>query len=465
MRQPQGTLIGDGYCKVTVVGARKRADLALPARTPIAEYITSVARLVEQPEPDDALPPAWSLAPAGEGVLSPAASLAAAEVLDGTVLYLRDAAGDESYEPVVLEIDEQVGAALESLGGRAWDRPRRAAAALCVGVLWLSVVAAASALSLPHAQALTAALIGLVAGIAATAVASAARVHGWPLAPALRVCVAACAIPDLAFCASRLGPAHATAGQIAVDTAVGALIGTAAVLAASPGVLTTVLPGIGLIALITTLILGMLHATSVDAAAAVTVLCIVLGALAPWSVGRFAMFSAQGGRGAEGLPAEAVAALVGRAHRLLVFVNIQLSAAAGVAMVVLAHSPDRYAAALSGCAAVALLARSGRFRLTTEALPGVLAAAAGIAACLWWAPAHLNAGFWAGPGAGPSAAAAAGALAVLVGVGLVLRRSRRQGERKAWQSVVAGLCSIACVPLAVGVFGVYHHLVTVGHHI
>ena len=458
MTELQGALISDGHCKVTVVGERRRVDLALPARAPIAEYVGSVARLVGQPEEDDAFPPAWSFALAGARPLAPAGSLVAAGVVDGAVLYLCDVLEGEADEPLVLEIDEQVDEAVERLGTRPWDRPARAAAAYSAGALWLAAVTIGAAVTVPRAQAALPSLLGLFAGVFATAVAWGARKRSWALPGWIRLATVLCAIPDFAFAAARLGPLHASAAEVAVNAAMGALIGTVAVLSVAPGTVTMALPVAGALAVCTTAVLGALKANVTESAAAVTVLCVALGALAPWSVARLAMFSPQG-RLLEEVGPEAVSRLVERAHTLLLAWNILLATAAAAAMVVLAQSSNPYALSMAGCAAVALWTRSSGFKLMTEALPGALAAAAGLAALAFCAPGHLHGAWWVGP----VTAGAAGLLLVLLGLAAAFRVPAGQSERPGWHAFASGLCSIACVPLAVGVFGVYAHFVSVGH--
>ena len=76
-----GAILIDARCRVTVVGARNRVDLAIPAEAPIAEYNDTLARLLGQPE-DDALPPVWSLAPIA-GTAFPLTSSLAREGVEG----------------------------------------------------------------------------------------------------------------------------------------------------------------------------------------------------------------------------------------------------------------------------------------------------------------------------------------------------------------------------------------------
>ena len=56
-----GTAMAETLCRVTVVGERRRVDLALPASDPIAEFVPQLVRMCGQPL-EDTLPAAWSLA-------------------------------------------------------------------------------------------------------------------------------------------------------------------------------------------------------------------------------------------------------------------------------------------------------------------------------------------------------------------------------------------------------------------
>jgi len=93
----------DARSRVTVVGTRKRVDVALPTAAPIGEYVAGLAELCGQ-ERRNPLPPAWSLALAGEAALPLDSSLGASGVTDGQILYLRDVARDPDTEPVVEDV-------------------------------------------------------------------------------------------------------------------------------------------------------------------------------------------------------------------------------------------------------------------------------------------------------------------------------------------------------------------------
>src|SRR5689334_1952200 len=106
--------------RVTVVGARKKVDLAIPSDAPIVEYSDRLARLCEQEESDE-LPPVWSLARVGAGPMPVTSSLADEGVTDGTVLYLRDVVAGEEDEPVVHSVWELVTGDGPDERGSRWD--------------------------------------------------------------------------------------------------------------------------------------------------------------------------------------------------------------------------------------------------------------------------------------------------------------------------------------------------------
>ncbi|WP_405426175.1 EsaB/YukD family protein [Streptomyces erythrochromogenes] len=122
----------DERCRVTVVGERRRVDLALPAQAPIAEYAPRLAALCGQPE-SEAMPPVWSLAESGGLPMAPGDSLAGAGITDGATLYLRDHRDGEWGELTVTDLDEQVTAARADSG--LWSARRRAQAVLGAGLL------------------------------------------------------------------------------------------------------------------------------------------------------------------------------------------------------------------------------------------------------------------------------------------------------------------------------------------
>ena len=95
---------------VTIVGPRRRADVVLPASSPIAELVGPCAEMVAAGAGEPGT--AWGLAPLGRQALAPDATLEAAGIGDGAVLYLRPVA-PERPEPFVAVsssfLDEDAG--------------------------------------------------------------------------------------------------------------------------------------------------------------------------------------------------------------------------------------------------------------------------------------------------------------------------------------------------------------------
>src|SRR4051812_49486988 len=124
--------VDDERCRITVVGTRRRVDLAVPARAAIAEYTPALLRLTGQEEEDETFPAVWSLALPGAKPFSPGASLTESGVADGATLYLRDMAAGEFDEPLITDLDELVGEANEE--GLSWDTRHRALTLLFLGL-------------------------------------------------------------------------------------------------------------------------------------------------------------------------------------------------------------------------------------------------------------------------------------------------------------------------------------------
>jgi hypothetical protein len=132
----------DRRSRVTVVGASKRVDVAVPSDAPVGEYAAALARMCGQAR-GGVMPPAWTLAPAGAAPISVDTSLVDAGVTDGQVLYLHDVARDPGAAPVVEDIGELV--ADESERNRDRSNPRGPTIA-SLGLLWLLLSAAVGAL-------------------------------------------------------------------------------------------------------------------------------------------------------------------------------------------------------------------------------------------------------------------------------------------------------------------------------
>src|ERR1700735_90239 len=129
----------DGRSRVTCIGTRKRADVALPAAAPIGEYSAGLAILCGQGQASHgALPPAWSLAVAGGAPLPLSASLEESGVLDGQVLYLRDLARDPGVHWTAEDIPELIATQAEPQRRGAWPP---ALVVMTFGLAWLAATA------------------------------------------------------------------------------------------------------------------------------------------------------------------------------------------------------------------------------------------------------------------------------------------------------------------------------------
>jgi hypothetical protein len=243
-----------------------------------------------------------------------------------------------------------------------------------------------------------------------------------------------------------------------MNAALGAVIGSFAPVLARPGPASAVLPPVAVLGLLTTAALGAVHGSGpVRCAAAVSVLCLALCALAPRAAGFLTARSARGAGLAEA-DTEAVESLVLQTRGLLVTWNAVLCCVLAAASVLLALSGNVYALGLCACAALALLARSAGALLLVEAVPQLIAASVGLVCLAFGAHTGWHAAWWVGP----SAATALGAL-VLAYAAAMLPRGDGPVRRSAASSYLAVVCAVATVPLAAGVFGAYPHLAAMGH--
>ncbi|MFG1941927.1 type VII secretion integral membrane protein EccD [Nonomuraea sp. NPDC048826] len=76
-------------CHVTIVGPRRKADLALPADIPLPAVLPSLLRALGEVNGDSAAAPGWTLQRLGGAPLDLGQSLGTLGVLDGEILYLR----------------------------------------------------------------------------------------------------------------------------------------------------------------------------------------------------------------------------------------------------------------------------------------------------------------------------------------------------------------------------------------
>jgi hypothetical protein len=446
--------MADRHCRVTVVGADRRVDVAVPARAAIGEYVGSLALLCGEPD-NDTMPAAWSLATPHRGTLSPTASLTESGITDGQMLYLRDLTTGEYDEPGVFEVHELAADAAERAGGPLWNTRARTAAILIAGAAWLVAVGfaalfAGSADGVPVGP-LTAA-VGLMLAMAGWT----ARSNRLAVPAPVRTALVLGAVPCLGITGWCIGMSRSggEVGLAMAGLAVGVVAGTLVALLAEPGIVTLALVIAAGVAAVVTTTLVALHADLAGSAAVAALTGYAAVLFAPRAAGRLAA---------------SWAALVGendteltvvRARRLLAGHNILACLTLAIATVLLGAAPSDYAIALAVCLSVAVLLHTMACPFTAEALPAAVAGLAGLLSVLLFAPGYLGGPAWTTPAAG-------GGLGVLVlagGLALSFRKADRTAGQPAWSRIAAAMCSIAAVPLAIGVFGVFGQLLHLGQH-
>jgi len=447
--------MADQQCRVTVIGAARRADVALPAWTPIGEYISSLTEMCGQAD-DATFPAAWSLSTAGQAALPPVACLAEAGVTDGQVLYLCDATAGEYDEPVIFEVEELVDDVAGRAAGPPWAGRIRSVTALFAGAGWL-IAAVAVMASKPGAGLLGPAV---AAALVPALVAWLARRDALGIGRPARVVLALSAIPGLAgagWLAVRV--AHGDLALAVAGLAAGGMAGALAAIIAVPGVLVIAAALLTFASAVTATALAMTRASTAESAATAAVLGYVLLLQAPGLAARLAAL-----RSWLPEPPDATRTVV-QAHRLMIGTSVIAGLGAGVALVLAGRSGNIFAFALAGCLSAALVLRAGAFRFAAQAVPSLVAGLAGLFAIAVTGIGELRVSPWLLP----AVLAAAGAAGLLTGVVSSVRclagRGRPAGTPSRWAQAIVVVCSIAALPLLVGVFGAFGHLVSMGRHL
>jgi hypothetical protein len=465
----------DEQCRITVVGERSRADLVVPAVAPIASYVTALARICGQGG-DPALLSAWSLGPAVGAPYAPERSLGELGVLDGAVLYFRDAIAGEYTDPVVYDVAERVAEVAERRLHRRWDARTRIATVLAFGLGWL--VAALIVLAVRH-QAGPAAVAELTVafGVILPAIGWTSAERAWPVPHRLREVSALSAVPLLAVAAwaissarwfSRLDGAHGhltSDGLAAAALAVGALIGAILAYASAPGPTTcavlltaaiAVVPGIGLAAA---------KADGITSATVAAVIAFALLTIAPKVSASIIAFSdkqarARGETG--GGDIDPVTTAVGAAATVLVVWSGCLAAVLLATLVPMAAARSAFPAAAAGCLGLGLLLRAGAARLTAEVLPLLVAGVAGLLTLLLFGPGHLGWPSWVSP-----------TVAIVIAIILIVYGFRRlmrspdlpPAARPRWLGGFGSMMGGTGAALAIAALGTFGRLVALGHHL
>jgi type VII secretion integral membrane protein EccD len=441
-------------CHVTVVGTRRRVDLAVPAHAPIAEYTPVLLKLCGQEASDDTFPPAWSLALAGARPFAPEASLTSSGVADGAVLYLRDCAAGEFDAPVVTDLDEIIAGVGET--GVPWDARHRAGSALVLGLL--SLIGSLTAMIVLLSPDPSAGGAAVVLGAVGALLAWQAGRRGWRLLLGPRLALAVSAVPLFAvaadsFLTGRTGPETALAAASA-----GALVGALLARAAIPHVTTLLAVWLTALALPVTVVLDVLHATLTESAGVVAVVTLAVLRLAPAASGHLSAMAVPStpGGGIEDGP-DGIPWLVGRGKRVLIGINVLCAVVLAACSVVLGLTGDGFAVGLSACLGLALILRTGDLKLLAAMLPPIAAGVVALGMALIHAPAVTGLPTVAGP--------AVFALLGLIAVGLGVAGSVRPGPESGdatWPGQLAWLFTLLSVLLAVGVFGVFTQLLQYG---
>jgi type VII secretion integral membrane protein EccD len=447
--------VDDERCRITVVGKRRRVDLAVPARAPIAEYIPALTRMCGQ-ESDETLPAAWSLAPAGDRPFPPGISLLEAQVVDGATLYLRDLVEGETDGPLVTDLEDMIGEVGDQW--ERWNSWHRALTVIGVGTGGLVAAVAALVLSAPDQP-----LVGLVAivcGFLMPLVAGIATRRGWSAPARLRLAVALAAVPILALAGYALPVSRTSDAAAAIAVVVGANIGALGALIAMLNVWTLTTELLAVAALPITVLLALLHATRVECAAVIGVAALIVLSAAPNAAGRLTALPPARKVVTPVDPAEEVAAMLVRSRRVLVILTLAIVLVLAACLVVLGGSSNAYAAALALCLSLALLAQAGQSTVPLAVILTIGAGATGLLMLVMRAPVTLL--HVTSAGLGPLVACGICAVLLCAGIAMAMLPSADVDARPAWLGSLAVTLSVFTVPLAVGVFGVFESLARLG---
>jgi type VII secretion integral membrane protein EccD len=448
-------------CRITVVGPRRRVDLALPAQVPFAELLPQIAGYAGvDPQTAPQAPGGWILQRLGQAPFPPEATPLAAGLRDGEMIYLRPRPA-QLPEPAFDDVADAIAAGIGERPDR-WGQRESRWAALGAAALALAAGVIALLLSGPP-WAWPAAAAGVLAVLLLAGAAGTSRAAGDPGAAAV---LGYLALP-YAFLGGMLAPAGAS--PLARLGALGMLSGFAtALLAAALAAVavadgTSVFPGAGFAALLGTIGAGLGYAFPgiglTGAAALMAVLALALTPLIPavaFRLGRLVMppvprDAAELRQDTLNISGSHVLARTAAADRVVTAVvsGIGLTGAGAAVALALGHGwLPRLMCAVLGCA---LLLRcrafSGRAQRLWLAVPGygglaLLAVAASLSAS---------------PGRVIVAALvplAAGA-ATLTGAGIWLSRHRPSPFWGRAAEIIDMVLVVALVPLALGAAGVF----------
>jgi ESX secretion system protein EccD len=455
----------DGRSRVTVVGGQRRVDVALPSAAPIGEYTAGLAKMCGQ-DSHRALPPAWSLAVAGAKPLPLSASLADSGVVDGQVLYLHDVARDPGAEMTVEDVPELIAGEAETQR-QGWPR---ALVAMTFGLAWLAAAAGfAFAVRRPGSGPITPAVSFVVAGLLLLAI-------GWALAQrrviasaTLCVLTSLAAVPCLAVSGALLGQALAGRPFLWVGAVGGATAGVLMSLAATPEAVVLLVGLQFAVALLVAPLLVVVHATGTQVAAAAVVAAVSVLGLAKLAAAHVTVWSHHKPSGGTGAANVATSLLIRSRFLLTVLVAGPVLTLA-VALPVLAFSRSWFALAMAGVAGVALMVRAQQAGFAEELVPVGGAGLVGLFAVLAALAGRTGVPVTVVLTVAGLALVVGGAMAAILHGGAEPGRDMPPGfpadagrrDRRKFLDIFGMLCMIATVPLALGVFGVFHDLMGMG---
>lgn len=471
-------MVADQRCRVTVIGTRNKADVAIPAQLPIGEYAHSLAQSLEEPE-SDVLPSAWSLKVAGRPPMPPQASLDSVGVTDGQLLYLCDLADGEHDEPLVLEVDECVASTIDRIGDRRCTPRTAVAITLIMSVLWL-VAAAASWLISEPTDGTAAGSLSLLAAIALAVAAWLGQAERFGLTRLMRLMLAVAAVPCLSvtgwFAGLAAAGGHLALGRslaaATIGLAVGFAAGALAALSAIPAIETLALAALAAVASPAICVLVLSGTTAREVTAITAVAGYWLIALSPGLAVRLAATWEQASR------EEDTEQAVAWARELALAGTFTGAIVTAISLVFMAAIGNRFDIALVFILCCAMLLRAGNCRFLVEAVPIVAAGLLGLFSLAMQAPRYSGHG-----GLIPALAESGLGLAMLglavIGTATWPAHDSERGVRRRpvghlsatpaklqiAMRVALTLCSIASLPLVLGTFGVYASLASLGHHL
>jgi type VII secretion integral membrane protein EccD len=437
----------DVFSRVTVVGSRRRLDVTLPSTVPVADLIWDLVEMLA--ESDGGLPASWALIRVGGQALDPERPLSEQGVVQGTMLFLRDATRQDP-PPAIDDYAVELAIAVDAQGGRwtaAAAPPMLAwAAAACSAAAGVALLLAGD----PGSQALI--------GVAGALIAAAA---GWVISQrflrrSTGGLIAMSAIPLWAAAGAGLaGLAGASSTSILAASLGSSGIGAAIAIVVAGEIVLLPAAGIITITLLPALVLGVCALVGAGPVPAAALLCpIALGSLA--LPGRLAVRLAGVDRG----QTAAVSARARRGRRLHGSMLVGIALVLIASSAILAASGGWFAWGLVGATAIGAVAKARHFRFTAEVAPLLAAGLVGLVLLEY----PLIGALAIGPkGIGGAAALLVVDALVLALTGIAVRRWDLSPQLRRQLGRLELIATAATLPLAVGVLGAYSAVARLVH--